>query len=410
MKPVTVSTDSCPVTAPSRQRRRVVRPELGALPGALLGVLASAALLVGCEMGARPSVTGQVQGQPAVAAQPVVQAPTVAVPLPVIAAAVSLPTAVPTLVPTPAPPHALSIAALRKGDYAGTDLVVEQVLAPGSNYSRRIVSYRSEGFKNYALLTVPNGPKPATGWPVIVFNHGFIQPAQYRTTERYIAYVDAFARNGYLVIRPDYRGHGSSEGVARGGYGSPDYVVDVLNALGSVRRWPDADPARVGMWGHSMGGYITLRAMVAANTISAGVIWGGVVGSYPDIVYNWNRPPQSALGSPPPNATPGRPLSWRDQIIVDYGRPEENPGFWASISANTYLADLPGPVQLHHGAADTSVPVHMSVSLDRQIRAAGGSSELFVYPGDNHDIAGNLGTALNRSVAFFDAHVKNKKV
>jgi dipeptidyl aminopeptidase/acylaminoacyl peptidase len=49
----------------------------------------------------------------------------------------------------------------------------------------------------------------------------------------------------------------------------------------------------------------------------------------------------------------------------------------------------------------------MSVTLDRQIKEAGGYSELFVYPGDDHDLPNNLGIALNRSVAFFDRYVKN---
>jgi dipeptidyl aminopeptidase/acylaminoacyl peptidase len=157
-----------------------------------------------------------------------------------------------------------------------------------------------------------------------------------------------------------------------------------------------------------MGGYITLRAMVLTNAVKAGVIWAGVVGSYPDILYNWNsRPPAGGLGEAPPSAIPGRPLAWRDQLIMEYGRPDQNPGFWASISSNTYLKDLSGPVQLHHGTADHSVPLQMSITLDRQVKEAGIRSELYVYPGDDHNIAANLGTALNRSVAFFDAQVKN---
>ncbi|MCE7939430.1 MAG: alpha/beta fold hydrolase, partial [Chloroflexi bacterium CFX6] len=195
------------------------------------------------------------------------------------------PTTTPTLPPTATPtPHPLAIAAMRARPYPGSDLTVEQTLAPGNGYSRQVVSYQSDGLKIYALLTVPNGEKPATGWPVVVFNHGYIPPAQYRTTERYVAYVDAFARNGYIVLKSDYRGHGDSEGQPRGGYGSPDYTVDVLNGMSAVRRWPDADPGRVGMWGHSMGGYITLRSMVVTDTIRAGVIWAGVVASYPDLM------------------------------------------------------------------------------------------------------------------------------
>ncbi len=100
--------------------------------------------------------------------------------------------------------------------------------------------------KIYALFTVPNGPKPATGWPVIVFNHGYIPPAEYRTTGRpYSGYVDAIARSGYIVFKSDYRGHDQSEGDASGGYGSPDYTIDVLNATvvaqALSRRRPEPD-------------------------------------------------------------------------------------------------------------------------------------------------------------------------
>ncbi|HRE27017.1 MAG TPA: hypothetical protein PK954_10320, partial [Anaerolineales bacterium] len=66
--------------------------------------------------------------------------------------------------------HPMSIAAARLNDYAGSDLVVEQELDPGVNYQRYYVSYLSEGLKIYALLTIPNGEPPATGWPAIAFN------------------------------------------------------------------------------------------------------------------------------------------------------------------------------------------------------------------------------------------------
>jgi uncharacterized protein len=69
-----------------------------------------------------------------------------------------------------------------------------------------------------------------------------------------VAYVDRLARSGYIVLRSDYRGHDQSEGEARGAYGAPDYTVEVLNALAAVEHFPDADPNRLGMWGHSLGG------------------------------------------------------------------------------------------------------------------------------------------------------------
>jgi len=294
----------------------------------------------------------------------------------------------------------LRVDYLRKQSYPGSDIVVEETLDPGVNYDRYIVSYRSQGLKQYAMLTVPQGDRPATGWPAIIFNHGYIPPEIYRTTERYVAYVDGFARNGYVVFRPDYRGHGFSEGEARGAYGNPDYTVDVLNGLASVKRLDYVDPNRIGMWGHSMGGYITLRAMVTSPDIKAGVIWAGVVASYPDLVERWNRQ------RPASDVTPAA-RRWRAQLLEQYGTPEENPEYWASISANSYLTDLSGPLQIHHGTDDAEVPIKFSVKLVDQIKAAGKSAEIFTYLGDDHNISQSLTTAIERSVAFFDKYVKN---
>ena len=268
------------------------------------------------------------------------------------------------------------------------------------NYSRYYVSYLSEGLKIYALMTVPNGEKPATGWPVIIFNHGYIPPDVYVTTERYIAYVDLIARSGYIVFRSDYRGHANSEGQAGGAYSRPDYTIDVLNAAASMKRYPNADPNRIGMWGHSMGGYITLRSMVITGDIKAGVIWAGVVASYPDLLYNWRRGPTA---SPDSTRAPahGAPHSW---IHTAHRRRTLNSG--TPFLPTPICAKSRDPSNCTTAHADTDVPVEFSESLYFQMLEADQYVELYKYEGDNHNISNYFSTAMQRTIEFFDRYVK----
>ena len=293
----------------------------------------------------------------------------------------------------------LAIDAMRQREYPGSDLAIAQTLAPGSNYRRYVASYQSDGLKIFGLLTLPNGPKPATGWPVIIFNHGYIPPTVYRTTERYVAYVDAFARDGYIVFKPDYRGFGSSQGQAVSAYYAPDDTVDVLNAVTTLQRYPEADANRIGMWGHSMGGNITLRALVIDPRIKVAVIWAGVNATYKDLLENWHPP---AADRPPPSFGGGG----RQSMLAGFGTPEQNPHFWDSISPMAYLADITAPIQLHHGTADVEVPLAFSQTLATDLQAAGKPVELYTYPGSDHNIAQGFTLAMARSVAFFDHYLK----
>lgn len=313
------------------------------------------------------------------------------------------PTAASTLAPLPTAtpiPHPMSIIALRNGEYPGSEITIVKELERGSNYRRYYVYYLSEGLKIYALLTIPNGEPPAGGFPAIVFNHGYIPPDVYRTTERYIAYVDEIAKAGYVVFRIDYRGHDASEGEATGAYGNPGYQIDVLNAVASIKKLPEVNSEKIGMWGHSMGGYLTLRTMVISKDVKVGVIWAGVVASYPEMLYNWRR---TGSFTPSPSS---RGIGWRDAWLEQYGAPEQNPAFWDSISATSYLADLSGPLQLHHGTEDEDVPLAFSIRLAEQARAAGQIADLYTYAGDNHNISENFNLAMQRTIEFFDAYLK----
>lgn len=296
--------------------------------------------------------------------------------------------------------HPLAIEALRARQYPGSDILIEETLTPGSNYQRYIASHLSDGLKIYGLLTVPNGDKPATGWPVILFNHGYISPGQYRTTERYVAYQDALASAGYITFKSDYRGHGNSEGSPSGHF-APGYTIDVLNAMGSLKRYPDADPERVGMWGHSLGGEIVLRAMVISRDIKAGVSWAGTVAPPSEQLGMWGGGSGGGSGSPHGARGPS-------DLVQQYGTPEENPEFWALLSATSYLGDLAGPIQLHHGTADPEVPLGFSQVLYDGIIQAGKSAEFYTYPGDNHNLSSGFNLAMQRTLAFFDKYVKGE--
>ena len=76
------------------------------------------------------------------------------------------------------------------------------------------------------------------------------------------------------------------------------------------------------------------------------------------------------------------------------------------VLANFFLKDISGPIQLHHGTADTSVPVEFSQTLEKQMKEAGKTVELYTYPGDDHNMASNFSVASQRSVEFFDKHLK----
>src|SRR5258706_507976 len=294
----------------------------------------------------------------------------------------------------------MSIPAMRMGNYPGSDITLVKELDRGLNYRRYYAYYLSQGLRIYALLTIPLGDIPEGGFPAIVFNHGYIPPDVYRTTERYIAYVDELAKAGYVVFRIDYRGHDASEGDPKGAYGEPCYTVDVLNAVASIKRLPEVNPEKIVMWGHSMGGYLTLPAMSISHDIQVGVIWAGVVASYPEMLYNWRR--TGAFTSSPS----WRGAGWRTQWLGQYGTPDPNSAFWDSISATSYLEGLSGPLQLHHGTADEDVPLEFSIRLAERARAAGQIADLYTYEGDNHNISNNFSTAMQRTIDFFDRYLK----
>jgi dipeptidyl aminopeptidase/acylaminoacyl peptidase len=296
----------------------------------------------------------------------------------------------------------LQISYLRSRTYVGSNLKIEQTLAPQSNYNRYIASYISDGLKIYGLLTVPKGAVPSGGWPAIIFNHGYITPEKYTSDGNYVAYVDNFSRNGYVVFKPDYRGNGKSEGISGSAYFSKNYDIDDLNALASVAKYKNVNPKKIGVWGHSMGGHITLTDLVISKHIKAAVVWGGVVGDYSDIIYNW----QNRVSYKPDIED----LHLRNlellELFTKHGTPADNPNFWDSIDPISNLQFVNTPVQIHVGLADNQVPSDFSEELFSKLKNLGKPVELYTYQGDDHNISYSFNLAMQRSIEFFDKYLK----
>jgi uncharacterized protein len=303
----------------------------------------------------------------------------------------------------PTPTDTLQISYLRGRNYMESDLKIIQTLSDGSNYKRYIASYISDGLTIYGLLTIPNEKVPSGGFPAIIFNHGYITPQLYTADGNYIAYVDALAKSGYVVFKPDYRGNGKSEGMPGSSYFSSNYDVDDLNAIVSIKTLRIVNPSKLGVWGHSMGGHITLVDLVVSQDIKAAVIWGGVVGSYNDIIYNW----QSRVSYQPDTQDLRLRNLARQQMLDKYGTPSANPDFWDSIDPTANLNYVTAPVQIHVGLADNQVPSDFSQNLYDKLKNLGKTVEFYQYPGANHDIGGaSFNIAMQRTISFFDKYLK----
>ncbi len=296
----------------------------------------------------------------------------------------------------------LTIEFLRSRQYEGSEIVIEETLSSEDTYNRYIASYYSDGLKIYALLLVPTSEKPKDGFPVIILNHGYIIPEKYTPEGNYTAYFDAFAKAGYIVFKPSYRGHGKSEGFPTSAYFAPDYVIDDLNAISSIKKYPDADPEKIGVWGHSMGGNITLKGAVIDEDIKAVSIWAGVVAPIGDIIYNW----QDRVSYKPDFLDLKLRNQNRETLLQKYGTPMENPDFWNSVDPNSYLADINIPVQIQVGLSDNQVPPEFSKGLYERLKVLGKNATYFEYQGANHDINQSFSEAMDRTIKFFDKYLK----
>lgn len=301
----------------------------------------------------------------------------------------------------------ISINYLRTQNFDSPAPINETKLGNGSNYERYIASYKSEGYKINGLLTIPTTPMPEGGFPAIVFIHGYLPPATYVTTEKYSAYVDYLARNGFVVYKIDLRGHGASQGQPTGAYFSSGYTIDAISALKSLQKHSSVNKERIGVWGHSMAGNASLRAMLVNSEFKAGVIWAGAVYSYEDFakyrISDSSYVPRTPATQRPVVYDKNREISEKVRLLRE--EPDKldfNDSFWTSISLTSNIGYLKTPVQLHHSVNDNVVTIEYSRELVEVLKSNNRDYEYFEYDGGGHNIdSPYFETAMQRTVEFF---------
>lgn len=300
--------------------------------------------------------------------------------------------------------HLLTIKQLQTGEYPGSELKIEKTLKEEEKYTAFLASYYSEGLKLYGYLTIPKGDKPEAGWPAILFNRGFIDLKEYKTEWQYTRYVHFLASAGYVVFKSDYRGAGDSEGEWENLMES-GFAIDSLNALASLKNLPEVNQARIGVWGHSLGGDVTLKVILASKDIKVAVIWSAPLMPYDISLKRWYDPKNLETLKPEERE---KRLQTLHQMVEQFGDPNTHPENYQAISPISHVEEIIIPIEIHHGLLDDRVPVSNSENLHQALGVLGKQTTLHLYPDGDHNLSGKeLEEAMEKSIQFFDKYLKD---
>ncbi len=148
-----------------------------------------------------------------------------------------------------------------------------------------------------------------------------------------------------------------------------------------------ADPNAIGVWGHSMGGGVSVRVITVNPDVKAAVLYSSMSGDERKNIE--------------------RLVLWTGGL---FGGPERNAPADAlsRISPINFVERIRAAVSIHHGENDGVVPLEWSAELCDRLKASGKSVECFAYPGQPHTFQGEGDALFNqRVIAFFDRQLKN---
>jgi dipeptidyl aminopeptidase/acylaminoacyl peptidase len=290
------------------------------------------------------------------------------------------PSPTPTVTPTatPNPYLAYTVEGLRERDYPGGEIRITGYWEETDAFTRYYITYPSDGLTVSGMMAAPKGQGP---FPVIILNHGYIPPSEYWTGADTYDASTYLASRGFLTISPDFRGWGRSdtgENIFRTGL-----AIDVMNLISSLPSLAQADPERVGIWGHSMGGGAVSWVMAVDPRVKASLLYAPVSADARD---------RRRFGGSGPSAT--------DRLWSD------DPAFLDKISPVNYFDAVAGAVQIHQGTADQTTPPRWAEAIYRALQAAGKPVEYFSYEGQGHALRGEAWRAfMQRTAGFFAQHL-----
>lgn len=252
-----------------------------------------------------------------------------------------------------------------------------------------VVTYKSfDGTLISAVVTMPANLKRDGGNPAIVLPHG--GPTG-QALDGYSRYAAAFASRGYVVIQPNFRGstgYGKAFQAANfkdlGGGDLKDTVAakSFLVATGYV------DPKRVGIFGGSYGGFMTLMAIGRVpDEFAAAVQWFGII--------NWRTMYRD-----------------QDELLKAYqrsllGTPDTDPKVYDAASPLSYIRAAKAPLLTIQGENDIRVPRGQAQEVNDILKAKGNIVETVFYPAEGHGFQKreNQLDSLKRTVAWFDKYL-----
>lgn len=253
---------------------------------------------------------------------------------------------------------------------------------------------RADGKPVPATLMVSKTLDRSRKYPAIVWIHGSGQdqnflgwhPGSYRMYYSATVYL---AQQGYVILTPDYRGSS--------GYGR-EWTTGVHKALGVIdaddvasaadylKTLDYVDPDRIGVWGLSYGGYLTLQTLTREPQLWAcGINVAGVV--------DWAT---YSAGYTTPRL----------------GTPVEHPEIYRVSAPIHHMDRLERPLLVLHGTFDRNVPFRDSLRLIDVLVKLNKPFEMGVYPGEVHFFRRRhiLRDAWRRVEEFFDRHLKQAAV